>query len=169
MVRTALETVRVSPLSSDETTALAEAWSREVGGETPAIERETIDEALQLSQQYLGERALPGSLLGFLSQTLQSVPLTQSSSNGNDEIRRPIDLDDLIQTLSRVTGLPADILDERQELSLSALRSFFAKRIIGQTEAIDCLVERVAMIKAGLTDPTRPFGRSMSARISSLH
>ena len=30
--------------------------------------------------------------------------------------------------------------------------------MLGQPEAVDCLVERVAMIKAGLTDPTRPQG-----------
>jgi ATP-dependent Clp protease ATP-binding subunit ClpC len=30
--------------------------------------------------------------------------------------------------------------------------------VLGQPEAVECLVERVAMIKAGLTDPTRPQG-----------
>ncbi len=29
---------------------------------------------------------------------------------------------------------------------------------MGQSEAVDCLVERIALIKAGLTDPTRPLG-----------
>ena len=31
-------------------------------------------------------------------------------------------------------------------------------RIFGQVEAVECLVERVAMIKAGVTDPSRPAG-----------
>ena len=50
------------------------------------------------------------------------------------------------------------ILDERVGLDLSELRAFFERRVLGQPEAVDCLVERVAMIKAGLTDPTRPQG-----------
>ena len=29
---------------------------------------------------------------------------------------------------------------------------------LGQREAVECLVERVAMVKAHVTDPTRPFG-----------
>ncbi len=37
----------------------------------------------------------------------------------------------------------------------SALRELFAKGVIGQPEAGECVV-RVALIKAGLTDPTRP-------------
>jgi ATP-dependent Clp protease ATP-binding subunit ClpC len=30
--------------------------------------------------------------------------------------------------------------------------------VLGQPEAVDCLVERLAMIKAGLTNPSRPLG-----------
>ncbi|HVF66314.1 MAG TPA: AAA family ATPase, partial [Pyrinomonadaceae bacterium] len=48
--------------------------------------------------------------------------------------------------------------DEREGLDLSELRAFFERRVLGQPEAVDCLVERVAMVKAGLTDPTRPQG-----------
>ena len=38
------------------------------------------------------------------------------------------------------------------------MRAFFDERVLGQTQAIDALVERIAMIKAGVTDPTRPLG-----------
>jgi ATP-dependent Clp protease ATP-binding subunit ClpC len=50
------------------------------------------------------------------------------------------------------------ILDDRAGLDLADLRGFFEQRVLGQPEAVECLVERVAMIKAGLTDPTRPQG-----------
>ena len=30
--------------------------------------------------------------------------------------------------------------------------------MLGQHEAVECIVERIAMVKAGLTDPTRPLG-----------
>ena len=61
-------------------------------------------------------------------------------------------------TLTRLAGLPASILDERDSLDLRALRQLFERQVLGQPEAVDCLVERVAMIKAGVTDPTRPQG-----------
>ena len=38
------------------------------------------------------------------------------------------------------------------------MRAFFEQRVLGQPEAIDCLVDRIALIKAGLTDPTPPLG-----------
>jgi ATP-dependent Clp protease ATP-binding subunit ClpC len=41
-------------------------------------------------------------------------------------------------------------------MDVEALRRFFSTRVVGQPEAVECMVERVALIKAGLTDPTRP-------------
>ncbi|MBP1611980.1 MAG: ATPase family protein, partial [Acidobacteria bacterium] len=60
--------------------------------------------------------------------------------------------------LSAMTGLPATLLDERERLDLAALRRHFEEQVVGQQEAIDCLVERLAMVKAGVTDPRRPLG-----------
>ena len=67
-------------------------------------------------------------------------------------------IDALYVSLSRLTGLPRAILDEHQGLDLGQLRQYFQQRVMGQPEAIECLVERVAMVKAGLVDPTRPCG-----------
>ena len=35
---------------------------------------------------------------------------------------------------------------------------YFDARVLNQPEAVECIVERIAMIKAGLVDPTRPLG-----------
>ncbi len=108
-------------------------------------------EALQLAKQYLDEKAAPGNLLLLLEATDRRL---LAEGRGAGEVK----LDDLLVTLSQLTGLPVQILDEREGLDLSELRAFFERRVLGQPEAVDCLVERVAMIKAGLTDPTRPQG-----------
>jgi ATP-dependent Clp protease ATP-binding subunit ClpC len=54
--------------------------------------------------------------------------------------------------------LPRSILDDREGLDLEGLRLLFHKRVLGQTEAVNCIIERTALIKSGLTDPTRPTG-----------
>ena len=38
------------------------------------------------------------------------------------------------------------------------MRTFLTSRVLGQTEATDMIVDRVAIVKSGLTDPTRPLG-----------
>ena len=50
------------------------------------------------------------------------------------------------------------MLDPRAPLSLDRVRAYFDARVLGQPEAVECLVDRIALVKAGLTDPTRPLG-----------
>ncbi|HEX8191160.1 MAG TPA: AAA family ATPase, partial [Pyrinomonadaceae bacterium] len=160
-LRTAMQTCRVAPLSDEETLELGRRWAErgtadgggavETSDAAPRATERTLREALQLAKQYLDEKAAPGNLLLLLEATGRRL---LAEGGGSGEIR----LDDLLVTLSQLTGLPVQMLDEREGLDLSELRAFFERRVLGQPEAVECLVERVAMIKAGLTDPTRPQG-----------
>jgi ATP-dependent Clp protease ATP-binding subunit ClpC len=160
-LRTAMQTCRVAPLTDEETLELGRRWAgRESADEgdgvgataqLPRASERTLGEALQLAKQYLDDKAAPGNLLLLLDATDRRL---LAEGRAGEEVK----LDDLLVTLSQLTGLPVQILDEREGLDLSELRAFFEKRVLGQPEAVDCLVERVAMIKAGLTDPTRPQG-----------
>ena len=38
------------------------------------------------------------------------------------------------------------------------MRDYFAARVIGQDEAVGAIVDRIAMLKAGLNDPGKPIG-----------
>jgi ATP-dependent Clp protease ATP-binding subunit ClpC len=154
-LRTVLEACRVLPMPDAETLELAREWARrrgESGADAPRINEQTLQEAFQLAKQYLADKAAPGNLLQFVDSTHRRLVTEQGASRGE------ISLDDLLVTLSQLTGLPVTMLDERAGLDLRELQQFFHERVLGQPEAVDCLVERVAMIKAGLTDPTRPQG-----------
>jgi ATP-dependent Clp protease ATP-binding subunit ClpC len=152
--RTAMEVRRVAPLPEEETLKLAELWvdRHRLPEDRELIDARTLNEAWNLTRQYLWSKATPGNLLDFLSLTRRALATADPAQ------ARAIQVDDLILTLSRLTGLPDSILDERQGLDLEALRQLFQRKVMGQGEAVDCLVERVAMIKAGVTDPTRPQG-----------
>ena len=149
-VRSVLQRIQLHPLDNEETMAVATAWHRacmEKGLAGP-ISGQIMDEAFHLAQQYLDKAVAPGNLIDFLKLAI----LTDHD---------PLDaltIEDLFESLSQLTGLPASILDERQGLDLAALRDLFQTRVLGQPEAVDCLVERVAMIKAGVNDPSRPAG-----------
>lgn len=153
-LRNMLDIHLIQPVSQAETLNLAREWANAInsGGTSALISPETLEEAFQLTQQYLGDKVAPGNLLQFLELTYKRITVGGSAPSS------PITIDDMLVTLSQLTGLPISILDERQGLDLDALRALFHKRVMGQPEGVDCLVERVAMIKAGLTDPTRPQG-----------
>lgn len=149
-----METVRVSPLDDRQTLDIALRWAKDEGvcQDGSFIVTEPIArEALHLAKQFLVDKEAPGNLMDLLK-------LTRRASLSVDNSPRPITTDDLYRTLSHLTGLPRSILDERVGLDLQALRELFQQRVLGQPEAVDCLVERVAMIKTGLTDSSRPSG-----------
>ena len=150
---TLFEAHRVEPLGDAETLGLARQWVRRHSSSpgNPLIPEPTLLEGWNLVQQYRSDRAAPGNLLDFLEVTRKR--LAQSGSAPSR-----IGVHDLIVTLTQLTGLPASILDEKQSLDLQGLQRLFERRVLGQPEAVRCLVERVAMIKAGVTDPTRPQG-----------
>ena len=150
-IAAALGIHRIEPLDAGSAIAVAGEWLKRRGGwrMTPGA----LEEAAQLAQHFQGDLAAPGTLMRVLRLTVQRLERSRSGRKGRD-----VGVDDVIETLGELSGLPAAILDERETLDLDALRQFFHRRVVGQDEAISCLVERVAMIKAGVTDPTRPAG-----------
>lgn len=148
MLASALAALRVEPLSENDTKDVAGRWLHQVtGNSSPQV----IDQAWELAQQYLSDRAAPGNLLSLLQMSVAARQALHRSAS-------TIGIDDVITTLSRQTGLPLEILDHRSALDLDHLRQVLSTRVVGQDEAVECLVERVALMKAGLNDPSRPVG-----------
>jgi ATP-dependent Clp protease ATP-binding subunit ClpC len=119
-------------------------------GDSEASRDAVVQDALQLAQSYLGHRALPGSALGLIELGREHA----RSGEGDN----PLSRSDLLAGLGELTGLPVEVLDDEQPLDVQTFHERFLQRVIGQDEAVDCLVERIAMLKAGLVDPQRPIG-----------
>lgn len=141
---------RIEPLPVSETINLGKAW---LAKWTRKSDEKTLKEAWHLAQHFLSETAAPGNLLKLLKLTHQRL-----SRGKPKDAAINIAQDDLLATLVELTGLSEVMLNDEQPLDLEQLRTHFHQRVIGQDEAVTCLVERVAMIKAGVTDPTRPAG-----------
>ncbi len=110
---------------------------------------EVVSESMQLSLQYLSHKSLPGSVLSLLE-----LAVARSRREG----KRVPNREQVLGALSQISGLPREVLDDQQQLDIDGVRQAFRRKVIGQDAAIDCLVERIAMLKAGLTDPDRPVG-----------
>jgi ATP-dependent Clp protease ATP-binding subunit ClpC len=152
--RTAMEMFHIQALGEDAALELARQWVRRCtgGGRPEVASEETLREAWHLTQQYLADKSAPGNLLQLLKLAREQL------SAKDDPNRAIVTISGLIQTLTQLTGLPASILDDRESLDLKSLRKFFESRVLGQPDVVDCLVDRVAMIKAAVGDPSRPQG-----------
>jgi ATP-dependent Clp protease ATP-binding subunit ClpC len=145
-IASAFETLRLEPLGHDEALRVVKDWRDQLGVD---VDDATIADTFDLAEHYLPGVAAPGGPLRLLKATAGQV-----ASDGGERVRTG----HVLRTLSEATGLPLHIVDPQTPLDLDEVRAFFASRIVGQDEAVDCLVERIALIKAGLTDPTRPLG-----------
>jgi ATP-dependent Clp protease ATP-binding subunit ClpC len=147
-VASAFEVVRVRPLPAAEAVSVAQHALEHDPFDVTATE-DVLQEATELADQFLPGIATPGSLLRLVKATAAETAEAGGTS---------FDVGDVLATLAAAFGLPLAMLDPQVALDLDEVRAFFASRVLGQREAVECVVERIAMIKAGLTDPTRPLG-----------
>ncbi len=147
-MKSAFEIIRVRPLDDAATIAVARHALEHDALEVEADD-ETLAEALELAQQFLPGVAQPGNLLRLVHAT---------AAEAAEEEQERFDARDALATIAASSGLPLALLDAAAPLPLDEVRSFFASRVLEQREAVDCVVERIALIQAGVTDPTRPFG-----------
>jgi ATP-dependent Clp protease ATP-binding subunit ClpC len=146
-LRGIFDLVEIEPRSEEATLTLAREVARRLSDETEfTIAPGCADVAVASARQYLSAASLPGS-------AIQLLKLAAVRSE-----RETIEPHDVLRTLSQLTGLPVSILDTRERIDLGSIRSFFTQRVIGQDEAVASIVERIAMLKAGLNDPSRPIG-----------
>jgi ATP-dependent Clp protease ATP-binding subunit ClpC len=147
-VESAFELIRVRPLDEADTIAVGR-HALEHDGLDVETDDETLAEAFELAQQFLPGIAPPGNLLRLLHAT--AAETAEQGAESFDDAG-------ILATLASSSGLPLALLDPDAPLPLEDVRAFFEQRVLEQPEAVGCVVERIAMIKAGVTDPTRPLG-----------
>jgi ATP-dependent Clp protease ATP-binding subunit ClpC len=147
-LRSLFQTVTIDALSQVETLPLVDDVIGKMSKADIHFEDDCAKIALETASQYLGNSGLPGSVLLMLKLT---------ASRANNDRGKAITPLQVLETLSQLSGLPVSILDTKGQLDLKSVRDFFAARVIGQDEAVEAVVDRVAMLKAGLNDPDKPI------------
>ncbi len=112
------------------------------------IEETALNLAYRLLDRYLRYEAFPGKIIKFMTSCVNEV-LVQNQKRIDDE--------KVLTQFVQKTGLPPFLLRDDIPLETTALHDYFAKRIIGQTQAIERVCQIVMIFKAGLNDPNKPI------------
>jgi ATP-dependent Clp protease ATP-binding subunit ClpC len=149
-LRGIFEVARLEPMDVTETEQLAREVARLLESTGAVrIAPSAVGAAIASARQYLAASSLPGAALDLVKLTVKR------KSKGSDGA---VGEADIIETLAQQTGLPASILDSHQRVDLGSVRRYFMDRVMGQDEAVGAIVDRIAMLKAGLNDPGKPIG-----------
>ncbi len=148
-LRSLIETITLEPMSLAETTPLVGEVLGEMANAGAHFDNDCANVALETASQYLGAAGLPGSVLLMLKLTALRT---------RTDPAKTITAQQILETLSQLSGLPVSILDTKGQLDLKLVRDFLDARVMGQDEAVGAVVDRIAMLKAGLNDPNKPIG-----------
>jgi ATP-dependent Clp protease ATP-binding subunit ClpC len=106
----------------------------------------------RLFKRFLPYAAFPGPAAGFVRM------LCDRPDRRDPARQQTVATSDVVAQFIKKTGLPETFLRDDLPLVLDEVRQSFEAQIIGQPEATLAAARLVTTIKAGLTDPGRPFG-----------
>ena len=147
----AFRQVRLAERTPRQTRAILAAVFAAAPGPTPSAARQAeVELALsrldQLHQRYATYSSNPGRSVRFLKNLLaDSFPEKALSEAA------------VVRAFSRETGIPLVLLDDQQALDLESTREWFARRVIGQPQAVARVLDLIAMTKARLARPRKPL------------
>lgn len=112
----------------------------------PRASSAALDRLHALHRRYATYSAAPGRPLRFLRNLLADRFPTKTLGEA-----------EVIAAFSRETGLPAVLLDDRLPLDPATTRDWFVRRVIGQPEATERILDLLAIVKARLARPRKPL------------
>lgn len=82
-------------------------------------------------------------------------------SKKRDKISPEVRQEDIAQLVSQITGVPTYRLEQKESEKLLKMEDILAKKVVGQTEAIQAISRAVRRARAGVKEPRRPIGSFM--------
>jgi len=94
-----------------------------------------------------------------LNQNLKDAQQELKEKQGAQAmIKEEVDAEDIAEVVSRWTGIPIQRMLQTERQRLLHMESELAKRVVGQTEAVEAVANAVRRNRAGVQDPNRPIG-----------
>lgn len=137
------EVIDVAPLGRDDVEALLVEVARDAGR---TLDRTACDALLGVTSRFLPARPPPGPALSALEHLIAHSDA------------RVLTHDAIERGFADAHGLPHVLVCRDEPLAVPELRAWFKDRVVGQSEAIEAVVEMIALLKAGLHDPRKPIG-----------
>jgi hypothetical protein len=147
--------IDVPETGEPDTAAILHAVARqlEVGNDV-AVDPTAVAAVVELTRRFRPYQAYPGKAV----RLLEEVATAARRDGPGDAVVRVVDRHRVIAHFSAATGLPELLLSDERVLRPEEIRAYFEARLLGQPEAIEAMVDLIATIKAGLTDPAKPLG-----------
>ncbi|MEN8216341.1 MAG: AAA family ATPase [Pseudomonadota bacterium] len=109
------------------------------------IDNDAMGRVFALMHSLLRGSAMPGNVVGFLER------LAAKHRHGK------VGIPQIEAAISEISRMSSDLLDRQKTLRKEEVQQALSAQLIGQAEAVNCLVNVVQTVKAGLQDPKKPM------------
>ena len=148
----------------EKSAAMTRRWQdeKEQLASASKVKEELEKARMQLDQaQRKGDFATAGELAYSTIPGLEKKLKAAEESSASRMLEEAVTASHVAQVVSRWTGIPVDKMLEGEREKLLAMEQELAKRVVGQTEAVEAVATAVRRARAGLQDPNRPIGSFM--------
>ena len=116
-----------------------------------AIADEAVESAVDLSVRYQTDKRLPDKAIDLIDMSCAKA-----------KIKNPdfvIGKDEIVDTIAKATGIPREnLLSEKAKDNLITLETTIKDKLYGQDSAVDQVLEKIYVAKAGMKAHNKPVG-----------
>jgi ATP-dependent Clp protease ATP-binding subunit ClpB len=116
---------------------------------------------LQRKGQYDKLAELQYGKLPELEARLKSAESGAQATGSGDRprlLRTQVGAEEIAEVVSRATGIPVSKMMQGEREKLLGMEEFLHRRVVGQDEAVRLVSDAIRRSRAGLSDPSRPYG-----------
>jgi ATP-dependent Clp protease ATP-binding subunit ClpA len=110
---------------------------------------DTLDMCVDLADRYMKQKYFPDKAIDIMDAASAIAKLREV---------KIVTTDIVIEQASKMAKIPVQMVDTKENESLTNLAPRIKDKVYGQDGAIDKLVEAIYLSKAGLRNPTKPIG-----------
>src|SRR5690554_1306781 len=132
--------------------------SQSIKEEIERLRAEMAD--LQRKGQFDRLAELQYGRLPELESRLKAAEAGKHEVNGNTPklLRTEVGAEEIAEVVSRATGIPVSKMMQGERQKLLDMESHLRERVVGQEEAVTLVADAIRRSRAGLSDPSRPYG-----------
>ena len=112
-------------------------------------EEGAIEKACELADRYVKNKYFPDKALDIVDAAGAVTKVLN---------KKIVKLDSVVAQVSKLAKIKQEVVDVKDTKGFSKLDGKIKKKVFGQDEAVDKLVESILVSKAGLREPNKPIG-----------
>lgn len=115
---------------------------------------EAIKSAVELSSAHIHDKCLPDKAIDLIDEAGAKISANKTSADQESAV---IDVNEIEEVLQKTYKIPKTTVSPNEAEQVKRLEDNLSSKIFGQDAAVQAIIKRVKLAKAGIRDKTKPI------------